>query len=487
MTSTEGDVARVTPSSIARQLRSELDHPIVDVDGHILELTPVLTEYLRETVSSKAADALVASHAFHRWTSPWEGSEDVRRRRWISQNNWWGWPTKNTLDRATATLPALYAERMDDLGIDYSILYPSAGLFLATLPDPDTREEIINGYNRWIRELCRPYEEQLTGVAIVAMHTPEEAVRELDFAVNELGHKVVCLQGHVSRPLEGIGYRLDYFGLDSAHDYDPVWAKCAELRVAPTFHSGTGLRAGRSISNYVYNHIGSIAQAQEGLAKSLFLGGVTRRFPTLNFGFLECGAAWACSLFVELVGHFAKRNLAAMEYVDPAHLDVDRVMSYVEEFGDAFTTSHLAEARAFYDRDYPGLPRRDDFWRAAIVDGREIVDLFVNRFYIGCEADDRSVAWAFDTRTNPYGAKIRAIFGSDLGHWDVTDVAGIVPEAYELVEEGLISTGDLKELLFSNPVRLHAGVNPDFFRGSRIENEVAELLTSERNGRQETS
>jgi hypothetical protein len=32
-------------------------------------------------------------------------------------------------------------------------------------------------------------------------------------------------------------YWIDTFGLDSEYDYDPVWAKCVELGVSPTFHS----------------------------------------------------------------------------------------------------------------------------------------------------------------------------------------------------------------------------------------------------------
>ena len=54
----------------------------------------------------------------------------------------------------------------------------------------------------------------------------------------------------------------------------------------------------RSISNYVYNHIGSFAAANDAFCKALFLGGVTRRFPELNFGFLEGGVAWAIRRFV---------------------------------------------------------------------------------------------------------------------------------------------------------------------------------------------
>ena len=41
------------------------------------------------------------------------------------------------------------------------------------------------------------------------------------------------------------------------------------------------------------NHINGMAMSHEGLAKALFLGGVTHRFPQLRFGFLDGGVAWA--------------------------------------------------------------------------------------------------------------------------------------------------------------------------------------------------
>ncbi len=97
------------------------------------------------------------------------------------------------------------------------------------------------------------------------------------------------------------------FGVDSAYDYDPLWAKCVELGIAPVFHSSLqSHRVTRSATSYVYNHIGGLAANHESLCKSLFLSGVTHRFPTLRFGFLEGGVAWACSLFSDLVGHWAE-------------------------------------------------------------------------------------------------------------------------------------------------------------------------------------
>ena len=472
--------------SAAAAIRAGLDFPIVDGDGHLLEMLPVFVEYVRETSGERWADAFATSTAYQRFCAPWDTTDDARRDRWISMPNLWSWPTKNTLDRATATVPGLYASRMDVLGIDFSILYPSAGLFIVALGDPELREEINRAYNRWVMELCGPYRDRMAPVALIPMNTPEEAIRHLDYAVGELGHKVVCLQGFVARPIEAAqrtahgageyGVRLDYFGLDSDYDYDPVWARCVELKVAPTFHSATGLRGGRSVTNYTYNHIGQFAQAEEGLAKALFLGGVTHRFPTLNFGFLESGAGWMCSLLSDLVGHYERRNLQAMAYVDPAQLDVGRLMGYIESHGDAFTRRHIERARSYYGGRFLPLPDHDDFSRTGVGRAQDVIDAFVPRFYVGCEADDRSVAWAFDARVNPGGSRIRAMFGSDVGHWDVTDVGEVVVEAHELVEHGLVTADDFRQFMFGNPVELHAGMNPDFFTGTRVEREVADYL-----------
>ena len=57
------------------------------------------------------------------------------------------------------------------------------------------------------------------------------------------------------------------------------------------------------------------------LAKSLFFGGVTRRFPELSFAFLEGGVAWAATLYADIIGHWEKRNRHAMAHLDPSGID----------------------------------------------------------------------------------------------------------------------------------------------------------------------
>ena len=73
---------------------------------------------------------------------------------------------------------------------------------------------------------------------------------------------------------------------------------------------------------------------------------------------------------------------------------------------------------------------------------------------------------------NAAGARLRPIFGSDISHWDVPDMTEPVEEAFELVEDGVIGEREFRELMFLNPARLHAGMNPDFFSGTVCEDAV---------------
>ena len=71
---------------------------------------------------------------------------------------------------------------------------------------------------------------------------------------------------------------------------------------------------------------------------------------------------------------------------------------------------------------------------------RDIYDLFVPRFFFGCEADDRTTSVAFNGKVNHFGARLNAIFSSNVSHWDVPDMSQTLAEAHELVEEGLLPT-----------------------------------------------
>ena len=103
-------------------------------------------------------------------------------------------------------------------------------------------------------------------------------------------------------------------------------------------------------------------------------------------------------------------------------------------------------------------------------------------FFFGCEADDRMNAVAF-SNFNPFGAKINAIYSSDIGHFDVPDMSMVLPEAWELVEDGLITTDDFRDFTFANAVRLWGTQNPRFFEGTPVARQAAEVLNAQKQPR----
>jgi hypothetical protein len=125
-----------------------------------------------------------------------------------------------------------------------------------------------------------------------------------------------------------------------------------------------------------------------------------------------------------------------------------------------------------------GVKALDDYAACEITKKQDWIDLFVTPYFFGCEADDRMNAVAF-SKFNPFGAKIQAIYSSDIGHFDVPDMVQVLPEAYELVEDGLITSDDFRDFTFANAVRLWGTQNPRFFEGTSVAKEAAAALKAQ--------
>ncbi|MEO5841198.1 MAG: amidohydrolase family protein [Acidimicrobiales bacterium] len=472
------------------EIRAELDHPIVDADGHLVEVMPIFEEYLREIAGNVVADKYAAAQGWAREPAPhgWsDHSNDDRRRRRSTAPIWWANPT-DALDRATAFVPALLYERLDEIGIDFTILYPSVGGMLRSWPDEDVRLGGCRALNAYLAEQTRPFADRMTVAAIIPAHTPAEAIAELDHAVSVLGAKVVVLPSYVERPIPEfvddhprLGREvewLDVLALDSDYDYDPVWQRCVDLGVAVTTHSGShGLGFRRSISTFMYNHIGHFSEAGDAFAKALFFGGVTRRFPTLNFAFLEQGVVRGVALYAALIERWNKRGGPNIEQYNPQRIDWARFDQLIARHGSPQLAGRAAYE--FLHRPHDAHPPQlDDFARCAITKPQDIYDLFVPRFYFGCEADDRMNSLAFDETLNPFGAQLNAVLSSDLSHWDVPDMRSVLREAYELVEQSLVSPNQFRDFSADNCIRLHGQMNPQFFDGTVVQEYATKVLAS---------
>jgi predicted TIM-barrel fold metal-dependent hydrolase len=468
--------------SRSSEIRSRLDHPVIDTDGHMIEVFSVMFDYLKQVGGPDMTEQAWASFRRQNSIGWYEMSPEQRRYHNQLRPAFWAAPAENTLDRATAMLPKLMYERLPEMGIDFSVVYPTIGFLLPDIPDADVRRAVCRAHNLMMADMFRGLEDRLTPAAVIPCHTPDEAIEELDFAINELGLKVPMFANLVKRPIEAVTDRdaelgryafwTDTLALDSAYDYDPVWQKCMELRVPVTAHAisqGIGLR--RSVSNYMYNQTGHFAEAGHAFAKALFFGGVTKRFPDLNFAFLEGGVAWGASLVCDLKERWEKRSAGVIQQFNPGKIDTASLLELFDQYGGEVLKGKL---RADGISRAPAEPQGvDDFAAAEIGNFDDFLDRLVPNFFYGCEADDRMNATAFDTRVLPGGRKLGAIFSSDFGHWDVPDMTAVLAEAYELVEKDVISEQDFRAFVFSNPVRLYAGMNPEFFTGTAVESDVA--------------
>ncbi|HLW71149.1 MAG TPA: amidohydrolase family protein [Candidatus Binataceae bacterium] len=472
-------------------VRERLSHPIIDSDGHVAEFEPALFDYLKDVAGSAMVERfkrLPDSPMSFRWSRL---TPEERRRERVPRPHWWVHPTRNTLDRATSSLPRLLYERLDELGLDYTMIYPSIGLFALHLGDDELRGALCRAYNKLHSHLYKAYQDRVTPVGVIPMHSPAEAIAELEYAVGTLGLKAIVMAGWVRRPLAAAAnwppeaarhaWWLDTLALDGAHDYDPVWRKCLELKVAPAFHSlGAGIGFRNSISNFMYNHIGHFAASSEAICKAIFFGGVTHRFPDLRFSFLEGGAGWACSMYNDLIGHWEKHNIETIRNFDPANLDRELLGKLFREYGDDYgagLVARLGQDESQLGWGSPQAPENLDEWaRCGVASKEDIRQRFIPKFSFGCEGDDRMTALAFSPQLNPTGSRLAAIYSSDLGHWDLTDMRDAAYEAWELVEHGLINEDDFRDFVFVNAVRAKTDVNPDFFKGTVVEGAAARLL-----------
>ena len=470
------------PTDEVAAIRAQLDHPVIDNDGHIIEYLPLVRDILVDI----AGESVAAS--FDRLVDSGRTAQSVplddRRALGIGRNAWWGVPTRNTLDRATAMLPRLMYDRLDEMGIDVAFLYPTYGLTSIHIPDEELRRASARAFNIYLAETYAPYADRMLPVACIPTYSPAEAVEELRFAVGELGLRATMLGGVVSRPLPGhdgpAAKWMDSLGHGASHDYTPLWETCVELGISPTFHSsGMGWGSRTSPTNYVFNHIGNFAAAGELTARSLFFGGVPMKYPQLRFAFLEGGTAWACNLYSDIIGHWEKRNIGAIGQYDPAELDRDRLAALFGDYAEGRVRDRI-------DRLPTGLNMLcepivgddvvDEFAESLVTSTDDIRRIFTEQFFFGCEADDPMAAVAFNTALNPFGARIPAIFASDIGHWDVPDFGEVLAEAWELVEHGHLDLDGFRAFTFDNPVALWAGGNPEIFAGTVIEDAVRASL-----------
>jgi len=181
------------------------------------------------------------------------------------------------------------AERVAEMaadGVSAEFLYPSHGLNVLGLRDPELEQACVRVYNDWLSEFCSYSPQRLIGVPLISLCDIEEGRQELRRAAS------MGLHGGMIWLTPPAGYP-DY----TSRLYDPFWAECEQLDMPLVLHEITGGGESRlSPSSYWDPNLSLAAmirahEPQRTIAQ-LIMSGVVERFPGLKFISAENGLDW---------------------------------------------------------------------------------------------------------------------------------------------------------------------------------------------------
>jgi uncharacterized protein len=245
--------------------------------------------------------------------------------------------------------PANAAEQLADIdqeGIDLEILYPTLALNVGELREPEYQKAICQAYNNWVADYCKPAPDRLKAVAIVPVLDPEEAARELNRAVTDLG-------------LVGAMFPTFIRGRNVAEKFFwPIYAEAEKLGVPIALHA-TGSETGDvgRFPNFLGVHVWSHAPEQMISVTSIILGGILEVFQKLRVGFMESGAGWVPFWMEHLEGEWEKRPwdapLCKSEPKDYMTCGRAYYACEPEEKTIPYVAEWVGEDQLLYASDYP--------------------------------------------------------------------------------------------------------------------------------------
>jgi uncharacterized protein len=238
--------------------------PIVDADGHLDEDPEEITALLEPPLNSPI---LGRTHGLFPKTISFENRAAALLR---------GEPVSPYRSEPSADKWLAFA---DYAGVEQAVIYPTAGLGIGSMMDPEVAGIMARGYNNWAFQRYTAFNPRLKCAALLPMQNPTAAAAEVK-RVKDMGMPGACLPAlQFSKPL-------------GAREYWPVYEEAEKQDFFLGVH-GTGLVRGAELlaafkGKGVLNH--PFCQMAE--FTSLMLEGVFQQFPRLKVGFLEAGVGW---------------------------------------------------------------------------------------------------------------------------------------------------------------------------------------------------
>ena len=287
---------------------------------------------------------------------------------------------------------------LDEVGIEATVLYPTAGVASANIVNPDWAIDATRAYNDWLHDTYLKQSPQFHGLALLpqALLNPKAAAAELQRAVTILGMcGAVIPSNSLHAPPLG------------TPTYLPIYETANELGCCIAIHGGVHGGMGMDgLDPYAAVHAIGHPLGQIISLASIIFNGVLERFSNVRFGFLEGGVAW--------------------------------LLFCLERFDRSYDTHRMRDLRGGYLKLPTGEKVSDYIIRHAKA----------RRIFVGCEGGEPLIATAVKMIGNePF------MYSSDFPH--EVNAATCKKELIELSDNNQLSEADKVAILRSNAVEFY--------------------------------
>ena len=278
--------------------RGLLDVPIVDCDCHLYETgaMPEIVRYIENPNVRRSFERSSLGMLMHAMLPGNLGDRSVSGR------------VKTDLDMLLPAggrgdvhpLAAGLLHSMDQMAIDYSILFPTPMLTLGTHPQPEVEVELARAYNRWLVRDVLVASPRIRTMAYLPLSNPDASVQFIEEFAGAAGV---------------LGFMVTAVRYQPIHEnrFMKVFAALDERRLPLAFHSGPNWseRPFEQLNRFLSAHaLGFPFYAMLQLT-NVVVNGLPERFPNVRFLFMEAGQAWVPFLIARLDGEYRQRSSEA--------------------------------------------------------------------------------------------------------------------------------------------------------------------------------
>ena len=315
--------------------------PVFDGDGHVLETDAQLDKYFEgRWKGNRRLDGMTLFPSLDGWSRSAiieEGDED--RRYWSTDARIWG-------------------DMLDTIGLEGSVLYPTAALAFGLIQTDEIQEAVATAYNNWLEAEYTQKDGRLHGVGLVSLTDVDAARKELIRCAEQRKNFPAILLPSVTHGTRGYGDEFFFPLYEEAERRNMVIA----LHGAPS--KGFGLD---HLKPFVKVHTLEHPVPLMIQLTDMMFSGVFETFPKLKFVFLEGGCSWVTfmmdrldyeydSVFGVPVRKFMKRKPSEI-FRDTESIWVSCEMG---EQGLKYVIDAVGADRVIYASDFPHEPTEED-------------------------------------------------------------------------------------------------------------------------------